>query len=299
MGLALPWLRIPVVVALSYGLGALGITLLMRAGQVSFGHAMYACIAGYTVAGLARGWPQLDGLVLVAAATVASVATGAVLGLFVTRYRGIFFGMLNLGLSMVLFALIGKLYALTGGTDGLRFERPSLGGLRFDRGQFEVAMMFLSAGASLAMGWAVQQFFRSAAGQVMAGIKTNETRLEYIGISARRALWEGYVLSAGLAGVSGALMVLAQGLVTPENGFWIRSGEYVFVAILGGAAHALGPFLGAAAFEAIKLVASALLTGAWQVLLGLTLIGVIWFAPEGVAGYLARRRGLAPVRRDA
>jgi ABC-type branched-subunit amino acid transport system permease subunit len=121
-------------------------------------------------------------------------------------------------------------------------------------------------------------------------VKTNETRLEYLGLSARRILWNGYLLSAGLVGLSGALVALLQGLVTPELGYWLRSGEFVFVAILGGTAHVLGSFIGALAFEAIKLFAAAFLTGVWQLLLGAVLIAVILVAPAGITGALLKPR---------
>jgi ABC-type branched-subunit amino acid transport system permease subunit len=285
-----PWTKTPLTIGLCYGLAALGVAVLMRAGQVSFGHAMYACIAGYTVAFLARRFPGLDGAVLIAAGVVASVIAGAVIGLFVVRYREIFFGMLNLAISMVLFSLLGKFYEITGGTDGLRIDRPTLAGIAFERAGFETALLVLTLVCAVVLGWLVQRFFGSAAGQALAGVKTNETRLEYLGLSAQRILWNGYVLSAGLVGLSGALIVLLQGLVTPEIGYWLRSGEFVFIAILGGAAHALGAFLGALAFEVIKLFAAAYLTGVWQLLLGATLIAVILIAPAGITGALLKPR---------
>lgn len=282
--ISVPWTRTPIVLIVSYGVAALGVIVLMRAGQISFGHAMYSCAGGYTVAALARLWPQCDALLLLAAGTAVAATAGAILGAFLSRYRGIFFGMLNLGLSMVLYAVIGKLYTVTGGTDGLRFEEPTLFGADLVRGDYELGIVLLGLTTAIAIGMFLQRFFGSCAGQVLAALKTNETRLEYVGLSARRALWEGYVLSAALAGFAGAYLCLLQGIVTPESGYWLRSGEYVFVAILGGAGHALGGFLGAAAFISIQLLAGAYLTGAWQMLLGITLIAVIWLAPTGIVG---------------
>jgi ABC-type branched-subunit amino acid transport system permease subunit len=75
-------------------------------------------------------------------------------------------------------------------------------------------------------------------------------------------------------------------LVTPELGYWVRSGEFVFIAILGGAAHALGAFMGAVVFQAIQLVGTVLLPGTWKLLLGATLIIVILVAPAGITGVL-------------
>jgi ABC-type branched-subunit amino acid transport system permease subunit len=293
LGLAFPWLKTPAIVSLCFGLAALGVGVMVRAGQISFGHAMYACVAGYAVAFLARAWPQLDTLALLALATGASLLAGAVVGLFVVRYRGIFFGMLNLAVSMVLYALVGKLYTLTGGTDGLRINRPRLAGFELERAGYETALLVLTLLLALLLGSLVQRFFVSAAGQALAGVKTNETRLEYLGLSARRVLWHGYLVSVGLVGVSGALFALVQGLVTPDMGSWLRSGELVFIAILGGAGHALGAFIGALVFEAIKLLAAAYMTGVWQMLLGTVLIVVILVAPEGIVGLLLRRRAPA------
>jgi ABC-type branched-subunit amino acid transport system permease subunit len=290
LGLLFPWMKTPVVIGLCYGLAALGVAILMRAGQVSFGHAMYACVAGYTVAFLSRVYPTLDGLLLIAAGVVTSLAAAALIGLFVVRYREIFFGMLNLALSMVLFSVLGKFYEQTGGTDGLRVDRTTIAGLTFDRAGYETALLVVALVAALALGWAVQRFFGSAAGEALAGIKTNETRLEYLGLSARRILWNGYVISGGLVGLSGALFALLQGLVTPELGYWVRSGEFVFIAILGGAAHALGAFIGAAVFQVIQLFGAAFFTGIWKLLLGATLIAVILIAPTGITGLLPLTR---------
>lgn len=292
-GLAFPWVKTSVVTALCYGLAALGVAVLMRAGQVSFGHAMYACLSAYTVAFLARRFPGLDAALLVAAGVAVSLASGALIGLFVVRYREIFFGMLNLALSMVLFSLLGKFYEVTGGTDGLRIDRPTLAGFAFERAGYETALLLLTVALSLLLGWLVQRFFRSSAGEALSAVKSNETRLEYLGLSAQHILWNGYVLSAGVVGLSGALMALLQGLVTPESGYWLRSGEYVFIAILGGAAHALGAFIGAVVFEVIKLFAAAWLTGVWQLILGAVLIGVILVAPAGITGTLLRPRRAA------
>jgi ABC-type branched-subunit amino acid transport system permease subunit len=290
LALAFPWLKLPLVLGFCYGLAALGIVVLLRAGQISFGHAMYACIAGYVVAFLGQRYPSLDGLLLIAAGTVASVLASMLIGAFVVRYREIFFGMLNLALSMVLFTVLGKFYNLTGGTDGLRINRPELLGFQLERAPFELSLLVLVLAISLLVIFGVQRFFESSGGQALAAIKTNETRLEYLGISARKVLWKGYVLSASLCGLSGSLFGLSQGLVTPEMGYWLRSGEFVFIAILGGAGHAIGAFVGALLYEFLKMYAAALVSGSWQLVLGVILIVIIYFLPKGLTGLLRKRK---------
>jgi len=211
---------------------------------------------------------------------------GVVVGSFVVRYRAIFFGMLNLALSMVLYAVLGKFFHITGGTDGLRLERTPFFGMALDRDSFESVLLMLSVLLALITGWLVRRYQRSVAGQALAAIKTNETRLEYVGISAYKTLWIGYIFSATLCGLSGAIFAIAQGLVTPEMGYWVRSGEIIFVAILGGVGHPLGAFIGAGIFEFVKLFAAAYLTGAWQLVLGCVLIAIVFLAPRGVSAWL-------------
>ncbi len=287
LSLGLPWLKTPVLLALANGLAVTGVIVLIRAGQVSFGHAMFACLAGYGVAFIGRAH-HLDALLLIALGTAGAALAGALIGVFMVRYRGIFFGMLNLAFSMVLFSVLGKFGAFTGGTDGLRFDRPSFGFVHLEREGFETALLLLALVLALLAGVLVQRYFGSVNGQALAAIKTNETRLEYLGLSAKRVFWGGYVLSAALCGLGGSLFALTQGLVTPEMGYWVRSGEIVFIAILGGSGHAVGAFIGAFVFEFMKLYAAALLTGAWQMVLGLVLIVMVFVAPRGLFGLLER-----------
>lgn len=289
VGYALPWTITPIIIGMTYAIAALGVSVMMRAGQVSFGHAMYACISAYTVAFLARAYPSLDVIVLVVAGVLAAMVASALIGVFMVRYRGIFFGMLNLALSMVLFALLGKLYHITGGTDGLRIQRPTILGMELERAPYEFVLLIIAIVIALALAWWIQRYFRSGNGEALAAIKTNETRLEYLGFSAYAVMWRGYLLSAIVVGFSGSLLALIQGLVTPDISVWLRSGEYVFIAILGGAGHALGAFLGALVFEAVKLASTAYFPGLWQFILGLTLIVVIFLFPTGFIGQLAKR----------
>lgn len=289
-----PWLKTPFIMALSNGLAVLGVIVLIRAGQVSFGNAMFACFGGYAATFAARAW-QLDGALLLLLGTGAGTLLGAIVGLFMVRYRGIFFGMLNLAFSMVLFSIIVKFSRITNGTDGLRLDRPAMFGIDLARDGYETLLLVLALGFAVFCSILVQRYFASAAGQALTAIKTNETRLEYLGISARKVFWLGYVLAAALCALGGTLFALTQGLVTPEMGYWVRSAEIVFVAILGGAGHALGAFLGAFVFEFARLYLAAYLTGAWQMALGFVLLVIIFVAPAGLYGLIRRSGPGSPV----
>ena len=286
---ALPWIKTPLILGTAFGIAALGISILIISGQISFGHAMFVCAGGYAVAFVSRQWTHLDSAWLLVVGAGSGVILGIVVGSFVVRYRAIFFGMLNLALSMVLFAALGKFFNLTGGTDGLRLERAPFFGMHLERDAFESVLLVVGVALALLSGWLVQRYLRSVAGQALSAIKTNETRLEYVGISAYQTLWIGYIISATLCGLSGAIFAIAQGLVTPEMGYWVRSGEIVFVAILGGVGHPVGAFIGAGIFEFVKLFAAAYLTGAWQMVLGFVLIAMVFLAPRGISAMLEQR----------
>ena len=287
-GLLLPWLKTPLVIGLSYGFAALGVSILIRAGQISFGHAGFTCLSAYAIVLISRYFPQADGFLLLAAGALTGLLSGAVIGLFLMRYRAIFFGMLNLAWSMVLFAVLGKFYHVTGGTDGLRLERPPFLGMELERASYETWLLASSAALVVLTTWLMRRFYASPTGQALVALKTNEVRLEYLGISAQTVFYRGYVASATLCGLSGGMFALIQGMVTPELGYWVRSGEYVFIAVLGGTLHPAGAYIGAIAFEFLKLFAAAALTGAWQLVIGAVLLVLIFTAPKGLVAWLAR-----------
>lgn len=294
-----PWSGILLTVALAKGLAVLGIVILLRAGQVSFGHAMYYATGAYAVAFLQRALGPADVALSLAAGTLAATALGFAVGVFVVRYRYIFFGMLNLAFSMVLFSVLEKFFHVTGGSDGIRIERPTVLGFAFERAPFETGLLWGTIALALAAAFLVARYLASPPGQALQAIRTNETRLEYLGISARRTLLAGYVASAALGGLGGALTGIAQGLATPEFAYWVRSGELVFIAILGGAGHVAGAFAGSLVYETVRAYAAALFADVWQLLLGTVLLLVILFSPRGIAGIGAGlaarlRRGRGP-----
>lgn len=290
---AAPWLKFVLTIALAKGIAVLGILLLLRAGQVSFGHALFLASGAYVVAFLAPSAPEA--LLLLPAAALLSGLLGLVVGLFVVRYRDIFFGMLNLAISMVFYSLLEKLYELTRGTDGIRVEPPRVAGFVLTLETYVWAMMVLALVLAIGFGVLVRAYLGSPMGQALAAIKTRETRLEFMGVSARRVLLAAYVLSALMGGVAGAIVGMTTRHVTPLLAYWTSSGELVFIAVLGGAGGALGPFLGAVTYELVRVYAAASFADAWQAILGAVLLLVILFAPGGlwgmIAGLLGRRAG--------
>lgn len=281
---AAPQLQLLMNLALAKGIAVVGVTVLLRAGQVSFGHALYFGIAAYAAAFLSASMPGADLILVLVVAVVGAVLSGIVVGLFVVRYRGIFFGMLNLAFSMIFWSILEKFYHYTGGADGIRLPRPTVFGMALERGPFELIMFYLSVALVLLLGWFTTRWFASPAGQIFQTIKTNETRLQYLGVSPQRALLSGYILSAVLCGTGGVIVGIVQGVVTPEFAWWVRSAEMVFIAVLGGAGSVAGAFVGAVIYETVRAYASAFAGDIWQLVLGGFLLVIVLFAPKGVIG---------------
>lgn len=275
---------------LAKGIVILGIVLLLQAGQVSFGHAMFFATGAYTAAFWGKYVGGGDILLFIVLGGLSSTIIGLIVGLFVVRYREIFFGMLNLAFSMVLWSLLEKMFHYTNGADGIRVARPGLLGFSFTPETFQYVILYVSLVVAIAAFVGVQRYLESPLGHMLRAMKSNETRLEYLGTSARRVLLVGYVISAFLGGVGGALVSMIQQIATPEFGYWTKSGEFVFIAILGGSTHAFGAFAGAAMFEVVRFYAAAHLADAWQLILGIVLIVIILYAPSGLIGLRQRNQ---------
>lgn len=282
-------LRAIALLAISLALPALALGLLLRAGQVSFGHALYYAVGAYAVA-YAQHLQITEFWVTLVLALAITMALGLVLGLILARYRGIFYGMLNLAFSMVGFTLFSKLYDITGGSDGLRILRPTFVGQTFSNAQTAWILYYLAI-ALLVMGVLfLEKYMSSPPGVALSGIKTNETRIEYLGRSARRVFLAGHVISAGLAGVGGVLIAYSTSHVTPDLAYWTLSAEFVIIAIFGGSASFTAITLGTVIFILLRNIISSYMVDAWQLVLGAILLAIIMYMPDGLWTLLRRRR---------
>lgn len=279
--LALPSLTFVLTIALAKGLAALGVALLLRAGLISLGHAMYFATGAYTVAFLSRAGVS-DYVVLLVAAIVISCVSGLVVGAFLARFRAIFFGMLSLAVSMVVFSLLSKLFTITGGTDGMSVAVPTVFGITLTKGQFDLVNYGVTVGLVSLLLLLVAKYLKSPLGEALTAIHSNEIRLEYLGVSAWSVILTGYTLSAALAGLGGALAVLAVGHALPEFAFWTESGHLVLTAVLGGIGSVFGPIAGSIFIEIVHLWANDVAAEAWNMIMGIALLMVIFFLPRGI-----------------
>src|SRR6202163_2422673 len=204
-GRVLPtWTLSLATVAASNALIALGIVILARTGNVSFGQGLFYAAGGYGVALIANAWGITDAMAQMIIGAVCGGLLGLVIGPLISRYSGIFFGMLTLALSMVFYGALVKSTAL-GGSDGFNVGRPSLFGMVFaDPREAEFMLYAVAVITTGLAGIAATILFRSELGLASLAVRENNLRVEYLGISANRVITFNFVIAATFAGASGA-----------------------------------------------------------------------------------------------
>jgi len=287
------WLLNHAIFAFARGLAVLGLVLLWRAGLVSLGGALYFGLGGYTVALLQRQAGISDALLLIAGAAAVSGFAGFLLGYLLKRYRGIFFAMMNLALSMIAYGAVVKNSAL-GSTDGFGIAQPLFFGVQFaEPHRAKLALFAVLVVVSYAAVHLARAYLGSTLGWMATGIRDNEIRVEYLGYPVERAIQVKYTLSAVLGGAGGAFLAMGLGQVDPDSMFnWIASGELLFVMILAGPSNMLAPFVASFFFELLRTYALEIAPRAWQFIVGATLVLLIFFAPNGLLSLFSRMRGL-------
>lgn len=281
------WLTFLVTMAAANGLVSLGIVGLMRGGVVPFGQGMMLALGGYTAALSFNQLGITDMLGLTLAGGVVAALVAAPFAPLLSRYRGIFFAMLTLALSMVLYGLLMKLTIL-GGSDGFNVGRPTLLGQKLPDSHSGYIMFVVAVVLATVMALAARIYFDSTRGLVTLAVRENELRVEYLGGSVRQAMTINFILAAFCGGMGGALAVLALGHIEPNFSFWTTSGEFVFVAILAGWQSVAAVFVASTVLEVVRSFSSAYFPNTWQLVLGLFLLFVIRFLPKGIGSLWMR-----------
>ena len=272
---------------LIWGLLAMSSDILIGyTGMVSFGHSAFFGIGGYVAALTLVNSPGLVSALLFPAL---AAATGAlVIGFFSIRVSGVYFIMLTLAFSQMFHAYTFQVSWL-GAEDGLvGIPRPTVPGwdIASPRG-FHGYLLTLVVLVTLAL-WRV---VRSPFGRVLRGIHENEGRMEALGYAVDRYKLLAFVIAGVIAGVAGALYAQFNGSITPDAFFWKTSGEALLMVIIGGTGTLGGAVLGAAAFILLQSLVSTY-TERWMLILGVTFILFVLFAPGGIVGALRGRIGL-------
>lgn len=259
-------------------------------GLLSFGHSMFLGTAGYVSAHAAKEWgftPELAVLF----ATGVSVGIGAITGLIAIRRQGIYFAMITLALSQMIYFVYLQA-PFTGGENGIQdVPRGKLFGL-FDLSSTPALYAFVLTifiGGFL-LTWRV---VHSPFGEILRGIRENEQRAISLGYDADRYKLVAYVLSAGLAGLAGATKTLVFQLATLTDAHWAMSGEVVLMTLVGGLGTLFGPVVGAAIVVTMQNYLAQL--GAWvTVVQGAIFVVCVLAFRRGVVGEIERltRRAL-------
>ncbi len=290
IGLLAPrWFLFTCTMAAANGIVALGVVLMMRGGVVSFGQGLVFAAGGYAAALLSNKLGVSDALLLAAAGAGAAALLALPFAPLLARYRGIFFAMLSLALSMVLYGVLVKTDAL-GGSDGFNMRRPTLLGMRIADAWAGYVLYALAVGLAGALAIAARVYFDSARGLVSLAVRENELRVEYLGASVQRVVAANYLAAAALGGTGGALAIMALGHIEPNFSYWTTSGEVVFVSILAGHYSVTAVFVASLILELVRSFSSSYFPNTWQMALGIFLLVVIRFMPRGIGAVFQKSR---------
>jgi branched-chain amino acid transport system permease protein len=281
--LAAPFVLYPqfLIEILCFSLLAAALNLLVSyAGLLSFGHAMFFGAAGYVTAHAIKGWGFEPGLGIVVGVTVAA-AMGAVTGALAIRRQGIYFSMITLAFSQLVYFLALRM-PFTGGEDGLQDvpRRAMFGVINMDN---NLVMYFVVLVITAFGFFAIHRIVYSPFGQVLRAIRDNEQRAISLGYRVNNYKLIVYILSATLAGLAGSVKAVAFQVVTLTDLNWVTSGEALLILILGGLQTLVGPVVGA-----ILIVGMShyLATYAEWVLMiqGMVFVLVVLLFRKGIAG---------------
>jgi branched-chain amino acid transport system permease protein len=273
-------------VALVYGIGAIGLNLLIgHGGMISFGHAAFFGIGAYTMAMLGlSGFKEVS--VMLPCAMAAGALGALVIGALSLRMSGAYFIMITLAFAQMLF--YGSV-AITkfGGDEGITTPRGQLFG--FDLHQTGT-FYFLVFALTLATLYLSHRIVASRFGRTLRAINDNERRAISIGYNAYAYKLIAFTIAGGMAGLGGGLMASLNEYAAPSLFHWVLSGDFLVMVILGGLGTLLGPLIGAVLFVLLQAVLSAYTTY-WMLILGPILLLIVMFSSGGVILLLKRAVG--------
>jgi branched-chain amino acid transport system permease protein len=265
-----------------FSIAALSLDLILGyGGMTSFGHAAYLGLGAYSV-GILAFYGIANGAIQFATAIVTSSLTALFIGALSIRTTGIYFIMISLAFSQMIYFLAVSLNKF-GGDDGMTINAPSnLGFIDLHNPVilyyfcFAVLLFFLAIAARLV---------GSPFGMVMRGVNSNERRMAALGISAFRYKLTAFVISGAMCGTAGALLANHNLFVSPAIMHWSRSGEILIMVVFGGIGTLLGSVLGATVYLLLEDSISRV-TEHWQIFLGPLLIAFVVFGERGIYGVL-------------
>jgi branched-chain amino acid transport system permease protein len=279
-----------------FAIFAMGFNLLLGyTGILSFGHAAYFGLAGYSM-GLILIHLKLPILVGMFFGVAISAGTAALIGLLIIRKRGVYFSMLTLAFGQMFFFIASRWRTFTGGEDGLTgIPRDTIGipGLFSFSITENIPFYYFVAVIFIIAAFINHRLIHSHFGKVLKTIRENETRAQMVGYNVKLYKLSSFIISATYAGVAGTLYGLFLNYMYPQTLDWIRSGDVVIMTLVGGMGTFLGPIIGAGFVVALRVLISiyAKIEGLvfWQLFMGLTFIVFVLFFPKGIRGFFKVR----------
>ena len=270
------------------GIAAVSLNLILGyGGMVSFGHAAFLGIGAYAV-GIPAYYDIFNGFVHLFFGIVFGALFALVTGAISLRTKGVHFIMITMAFAqMIFFAMVS--IEEYGGDDGLViFGRSDFGGLIDMENEWVFYYVCLaSLGGAV---YLVHRLTRSRFGMVVQGSRSNDRRMAALGFPTYRYRLTAYVISGAICGYAGALLGNFTRFISPEMMDWTRSGELIFMVVLGGTGTLFGPVYGVVAFLFLEEVLSSW-TIYWHLPFGILLIAVVLFAKGGISGLLKRGDG--------
>ena len=260
-----------------YALFALSLNVLIgHAGLVSFGHAAYFAIGGYASAILltTHGWPLW---LAFPAAIMLSGAAALVIGFFCVRLTSIYFAMLTLAFGQLVWAIAFKWRSVTRGDDGFHgITMPSY----IDTPNSFFYFSLIVGVIATAILWMI---CHSAFGRTMMAVRENKVRAGFVGINPRWIQLTAFVIAGTFAGVAGGLFAMYNNGIYVENAYWTQSAQVLIMVILGGMYSFFGPAVGAVVLYLLDAFIHQY-TVYWPTVLGVVLLAILFFLPDGLVG---------------
>lgn len=270
-----------------FAIAAVSLDLILGyGGMVSFGHAAYLGIGGYAV-GILAFHGMYDGFLQWGVAIAGSALAALLIGAISLRTSGVSFIMITLAFAQMLYFL-GISIETYGADNGMRLAaRSRFAGVVDLRDP--VAFYYVVLAILIVFVAGADRILNARFGMVIRASRSNEPRMRAIGFSTFRYRLTSFVLAGAMCGLAGALLANQTEYLTPDFMHWTRSGEIMFMVILGGMGTLIGPVVGALVLLLLEDVLSAW-TAHWQIILGPLLLLVVLFARRGVAGRLLSDR---------
>lgn len=265
------------------GLFAMSLNLLLGyTGLVSFGHAAYFGIGAYTCALLMKKAGIIFPLAFIGA-MAAGILGALIIGFFCVRLTKIYFAMLTLAFSQIVWAIVFKWNSLTGGDTGLigiDFPAYLNSSVRF----YYFTLIVVAASICL-----LQRIVNSPFGRILTTIRENPERTEFIGVNVKLFQLIAFMISGLFAAISGALFGIFNHSLFPDLLYWPQSAEVLIMSLLGGVYSFLGPLVGAAIILYMRMLVTSY-TQYWPFIMGTILAFLLFYFPGGIVGFLREKK---------